>query len=99
VIPNREGEKTTLRWCLWQERGCDHREPGQGARPPPTARHTAFRVKRFMGDEAEGSGCGAPTPAWCLSAWGGSQWTPGSGGRQLLSPPEVSAQVLTKLKK
>ena len=99
VIPSREGEKTTPSVVAYAKNG--DAIAGKPARRQAAANadNTVYSVKRFMGMKLKDPAVekNAKMVAYHLDAApNGDAWVKLSG--RLLSPPEVSAQILTKLK-
>jgi molecular chaperone DnaK len=99
VIPNKEGEKTTPSIVAFLRGG--ERLVGSPARRQAAThpRDTVFSSKRFMGMKLDAPSVQrdlALMPYGVISADNGDAWI--EAGGQRLSPPEVAAQVLQKLR-
>src|SRR5882762_3648694 len=97
VIPNREGEKTTPSVVAYSKNG--DVSSGRQAKRQAAANgeNTIYSVKRFMGMKLKDPAVekNQKMVAYHLAAApNGDAWV--KAGDRLLSPPEVSAQVLTK---
>ncbi|MGE3519347.1 MAG: Hsp70 family protein, partial [Vicinamibacterales bacterium] len=104
VIVNQEGARTTPSVVAFTRDG--ERLVGQVAKRQAVTNpeHTVFSVKRFMGrtfDEVAGTVAGAKAevsrvPYKVARAQNGDAWIEAQGKK--MSPPEISAMVLAKLK-
>jgi molecular chaperone DnaK len=99
VIPNKEGEKTTPSIVAFLKNG-DRLVGTPARRQAATHPHdTVFSSKRFMGMKHEAPSVQrdlALLPYNVVKAENGDAWI--EAGGQRLSPPEVAAQVLQKMK-
>ena len=99
VVPNREGEKTTPSIVAFLKNG--DRVVGLPARRQAAThpRDTVFSSKRFMGMKHDAPSVQrdlAMVPYNVIRADNGDAWVEAGGKR--LSPPEIAAQVLQKMK-
>ena len=99
VIPNKEGEKTTPSVVAFLKNG-DHLVGTPARRQAAThPRDTVYSAKRFMGMKLTDPSVKkdlALMPYNVIQADNGDAWI--EAGGQRLSPPEVAAQVLQKMK-
>src|SRR5258706_15501775 len=99
VIPNAEGSRTTPSVVAFAKNG--ERLVGQVAKRQAitNSENTIYSIKRFMGRRFDEVNEEMKTvPYKVTSSSSGELRVAGDGGKQKLSPPEISAMILQKMK-